>query len=127
MKNNPVGWFEIYVDDMARAKKFYETVFNGKLTKLVGEGEGKGLEMWAFPSDMSAYGANGSLVKLDGCPAGGNSVIVYFTTEDCVVEEKIVLAAGGKIEDPKMAIGQYGFISLVYDTEGNMIGLHSMK
>jgi predicted enzyme related to lactoylglutathione lyase len=25
--NNPVGWFEIYVDDMPRAKAFYETVF----------------------------------------------------------------------------------------------------
>lgn len=28
---------------------------------------------------------------------------------------------------PKFAIGQYGFIALVYDTEGNVFGLHSMK
>lgn len=27
MTHNPVGWFEIYVQDMERAKKFYETVF----------------------------------------------------------------------------------------------------
>ncbi len=26
-----------------------------------------------------------------------------------------------------LSIGEYGFISLVHDTEGNMIGLHSMK
>jgi len=26
-----------------------------------------------------------------------------------------------------MSIGQYGFIVLVTDTEGNMIGLHSME
>ncbi|MGZ3749502.1 MAG: VOC family protein, partial [Pseudobdellovibrionaceae bacterium] len=31
MKNNPVGWFEIYVQDLDRAKKFYESVFQLKL------------------------------------------------------------------------------------------------
>jgi len=34
MKANPVGWFEIYVQDMNRARRFYETVFQGKLEKL---------------------------------------------------------------------------------------------
>jgi len=37
-----------------------------------------------------------------------------------------VVKAGGSIKDDKMSIGQYGFIALVYDTEGNLIGLHSM-
>ncbi len=27
MTGNPVVWFEIYVQDMSRAQKFYETVF----------------------------------------------------------------------------------------------------
>jgi predicted enzyme related to lactoylglutathione lyase len=27
----------------------------------------------------------------------------------------------------KVAIGEYGFMALVFDTEGNMIGLHSLK
>src|SRR5687767_6536401 len=49
MKNNPVGWFEIYVDDMNRAKTFYETVFETKLEKLpAGD-----LEMWNFPMECS--------------------------------------------------------------------------
>ena len=34
---------------------------------------------------------------------------------------------GGKIQKEKMSIGDYGFIVLVLDTEGNLIGLHSMK
>ena len=34
MTNNPVGWFEIYVQDMERAKKFYETVLQSTLEKL---------------------------------------------------------------------------------------------
>ena len=31
------------------------------------------------------------------------------------------------MEKSKQSIGEYGFISLVHDTEGNMIGLHSQK
>ena len=123
MKRNNVGWFEIYVDDMARARGFYETVIGVKLEKL----EGPDVEMWNFPMDMDAPGSTGSLVHMPGFPAGGNSVLVYFSCEDCANEESRVAAAGGKIEKEKFSIGPYGFISLVYDTEGNMIGLHSMK
>lgn len=120
---NPVGWFEIYVDDMGRARKFYETVFETKLDKL----EGPDVEMYSFAMEAEAPGSSGSLVKMEGFPVGKNSVLVYFTCEDCATEESRVEAAGGRIERPKMSIGEYGFISLVYDTEGNMIGLHSMK
>jgi predicted enzyme related to lactoylglutathione lyase len=34
MASNPVVWFEIYVEDMERAKKFHENVFQTKLQKL---------------------------------------------------------------------------------------------
>ena len=125
---NPVGWFEIYVDDMDRAKTFYESVFNKKLEKLeTPEMEGPGLEMWSFSGDMEAYGANGALVKMEGFPAGKNSVLVYFACDDCAVEEKRVLEFGGKIQQSKFSIGQYGFAALAVDSEGNMIGLHSLK
>jgi uncharacterized protein len=124
-EKNPVGWFEIYVQDMARARKFYEAVFKLKLEKL-GPVD---IEMWAFPMEREASGAAGALVKMEGFPAGGNNnaVLVYFSCEDCAVEEARVSKAGGKIQRKKMSIGEYGFITLVFDTEGNMIGLHSMK
>ena len=35
-------------------------------------------------------------------------------------------AAGAKAVKRKFAIGKYGHIALVTDTEGNMIGLHWM-
>lgn len=35
-------------------------------------------------------------------------------------------AAGGQVVKGKSPIGEYGFTSLVGDTEGNMIGLHSL-
>lgn len=53
--------------------------------------------------------------------------LVYFTSENCAVEERRVVEAGGKIERPKTSIGPYGYITLAYDTEGNMFGIHSIK
>ena len=122
MSRNPVGWFEIYVDDMARARRFYEAVFQRTLEK-----QDTTFDMWAFPMDMDAGGASGALVHIPGLSAGGNSVLVYFSCADCAVEEALVLQHGGRVECSKMSIGQYGFISLVFDSEGNMFGLHSLQ
>ena len=124
MKNNPVGWFEIYVQDMPRAKAFYERVFATTLESLPCPPE---LEMWNFGMDMTSSGAPGALVKMDGCPSGGGGTLVYFSCEDCAVEEARVGAAGGSVFKTKFGIGEHGFIALVADTEGNVIGLHSMK
>ena len=123
MSNNPIGWFEIYVQDMSRARAFYDSVFATRLQRL----EGPDIEMWAFPMEPDRPGAPGALVKMDGFPSGGNSTIVYFTCSDCAVEAKRASESGGKIFKDKFSIGQYGFIALVLDTEGNMIGLHSMQ
>ena len=54
-------------------------------------------------------------------------MIIYFSCVVCAVEAQRAADSGGKLERPKFAIGDYGFISFVLDTEGNMIGLHSMK
>jgi len=123
MSNNPVGWFEIYVQDMVRARTFYESVFQVSLEKL----PGTELEMWSFPMAMDRYGAPGALVKMDGVDSGDNSVLVYFSCADCGVEESRVAEAGGQVVRPRFSIGEYGFISLVTDGEGNMIGLHSRE
>jgi predicted enzyme related to lactoylglutathione lyase len=123
MARNPVGWFEIYVQDMERAKKFYETVFQIKLEKL----NNPSIEMWGFSQSMEHAGTSGSLVRIPGVPSGGNSTLVYFSCADCATEAGRVAKAGGGIDREKMSIGQYGFIALAYDTEGNMFGLHSTQ
>jgi uncharacterized protein len=120
MKPNPITWCEIYVQDMERAKSFYESVFQMKLEKL----ESPGMEMWAFPMSMDRVGASGALVKMDGVKSGGSGIIPYFHCDEVAAEEGRVVTAGGKIHQAKMSIGQYGFMALILDTEGNMIGLH---
>ncbi len=119
---NPVSWFEIYVQDMARAKTFYGKVLGAEFTLLRADG----LEMWAFPADYNTYGISGTLVKMDGVPSGGNSTLVYFACQDCAVEAARVEPAGGKIFRPKFSVGEYGWVALAVDPDGNMFGLHSM-
>ncbi len=124
--NNPVCWFEIYVSDMARAQKFYESVFAVQLDDLDNPND-PSIKMKTFPGDMEKYGATGALVKMEGVPPGGNSVLVYFSCEDCSIEEARVVSSGGRVEKTKFSIGEHGFASLIVDTEGNMLGLHSLK
>lgn len=125
MKTNPVGWFEIYVQDLSRARKFYESVLATELQPL--NSPFPGFEFLAFPMVENSYGAPGALVKMKDGPSGGNAVLVYFSCQNCAIEEGRVAAAGGQVEKPKMSIGEYGFISLVRDPDGNMFGLHSMQ
>ena len=123
MKANPVCWFEIYVQEMPRAKAFYEAVLQVSLQKL----PGPDLEMWSFPAAQDAFGTGGSLVQVGGMPSGGNSTLVYFSCDDCAAEAGRVAVAGGRVLREKMQIGQYGFVALAYDTEGNLFGLHSLR
>jgi uncharacterized protein len=129
MQRNPVGWFEIYVQDIQRAKSFYESVFQHKLEKLDTPANlpGSTVELWAFPMNMNGGGASGALVKMEGMPSRPGGTLVYFSCADCAVEAERAKEAAGAVYKEKMSIGQYGFIALITDTEGNMVGLHSMQ
>src|SRR5690606_15482663 len=120
---HPVVWFEIHVQDLERAKTFYQNVFQ---TQLVNLGDSS-MEYWTFATEPDQVGAGGALVAMPGTPPGGNSVTPYFGCEDCAVQEARWKEAGGQIQQSKMSIGEHGFISLGLDSEGNLIGLHSMR
>ena len=126
MKQNAIGWFDFYVNDMDRAAAFYQTVFEKTLEDMQDPTDSNVL-MKSFPTDMAAYGAGGALVKREGANSGIGGTTVYFGVEDCSVEESRVNDAGGQVIRPKMSIGDFGWISLCMDTEGNMFGLSSMK
>ena len=121
MTSNPFCWVEIYVQDMTRARKFYESVFECQLQRLNTD-----LNMWAFPSERDGMRCSGALVQMDGFPSGGNSTIAYFSCADCAVEAARAQQSGGRIQKDKFSIGEYGFIAIVADLDGNLIGLHSL-
>jgi uncharacterized protein len=122
---NAIGWFDIYVDDMDRAVAFYESVLKQKLEKI-GDPTGE-TQMMSFPGNMAVYGASGALVKAPRSRPGIGGTMVYFSVEECSVEQSRVVAAGGKLVRPKFSIGEFGWVALCTDTEGNMFGLNSMK
>ena len=123
MSANPVGWFEIYVQDLNRAAAFYEQTFACKLQSL----PAPDITMMAFPMNQDGAGCAGALVKMEGKDSGIGGTIVYFKCDDCAVEAARAAASGGTVVKNKFSIGPYGFIALFTDPDGNMIGLHSMK
>ena len=130
MQQNPVVHFEIYVQDTDRARAFYEAVLGIKLEKMPAPTPEMDMDMWFFPMDketgMHTYGAGGSLVKMEGFASGGSGTVVYFACDDCAEQAARAEAHGGSVYQPKTSIGKHGFFALAKDTEGNMIGFHSM-
>ena len=123
---NTVTWFEIYVSDMPRAKEFYTTIFQRELNDIpmVNERHPE-MEYAFFPSDAEQSGAAGALVKMAAAQPGVGGTLVYFATEEINSELSRVANAGGKVLRPKLQVPGGGFIALIQDTEGNMIGLSS--
>lgn len=119
-----VGWFEIPVLDMDRAKKFYEAVFKLDINVV----DFGGILMGWFPDRGQVYGAQGTLIKQDTYIPSQEGTLVYFISDDVQHELDRIEAAGGKIYQPKNEISpEHGFMGVFIDTEGNRVALHSSK
>lgn len=125
MKANMVGWFEIPVSDMERAKTFYETVFKIEIQIM----DFGGFKMGWFPSQgQETYGAPGSLIQHESYIPSKEGTLVYFSCEDLQNELDRIEEAGGQIDQAKKQISpEYGYMGVFIDTEGNRVALHSMK
>ncbi|MEC7495879.1 MAG: VOC family protein [Pseudomonadota bacterium] len=124
---NPVGWFEIYVAEMDRAKDFYEDVVGAGFSAapIAGEGPDAGMEMLFFDADDSAAGAPGALVRHPMRPPARPGPLAYSSGAACGAAAARATARGSKVYVEKQSIGEMGFIAIVGDSEGNSIGLHS--
>ena len=118
-----VGWFEIPVSNVARAKQFYETVFEVKLSP---QNYGPvAMEKFPWEQGASGGGAPGTLVKADGYTPSHAGTLVYFPVEDINAALGRIKQSGGKELMPKTSMGGYGFIATFEDTEGNRVALLS--
>jgi predicted enzyme related to lactoylglutathione lyase len=121
---NAISWFEIPATDLNRAQQFYETIFGITMIPL----EMPNMKMRMFPlEDM--MGVGGALCDTGGFhkPSATDGPLIYLNANpDVQIILDKVEAAGGKIVVPKMAIGQYGFMGVFIDSEGNRIALHSV-
>ena len=122
---NILNWFEIYVDDMARATKFYETIFDVKLEQV----EMMGMKMAMFPSTQMNGKVSGALVQHEMRKPSEQGALIYFNgNPDLSVALSRIEAAGGKVTMPKTKISDdIGYMAFFIDTEGNGVALHSNK
>lgn len=120
--HNPVGWFEIPVGDLDRAKAFYQTVFGFGDLPVHSMGP---LTMAWFPFKEDSVGAPGALCLGETYEPSHAGTLVYLTAPDIDATLARAEANGGKALMPKMSIGEYGFVGFMEDSEGNRIGLHS--
>ncbi|HEX3385862.1 MAG TPA: VOC family protein [Mucilaginibacter sp.] len=122
---NILNWFEISVSDIARAKKFYETIFSIQMEEM----DMMGMKMAMFPYDMTGGKLSGALVQSDMHKPSADGVKVYFNgNPDLDVALSKVEAAGGKITMPKGKISdEIGHMGFFIDTEGNAVALHSQN
>lgn len=118
---NAVNWFELFVHDLDRAKRFYETILQSTLTTA----EMEGCRMAIFPYDQEE-GIGGALTKMEGMSPGSGGTMIYLNVEgdlDGVLER--TWGNGGSVVKPRTSIGDCGFIGIIKDSEGNTVGLHS--
>jgi predicted enzyme related to lactoylglutathione lyase len=118
---NALSWFEIPVTDMQRAVTFYNTILGIQL-KITEPGPG--FAMATFPSEG---GVSGALVRGEGRAPSTDGTIVYLNGgTDCGAILDRVAAAGDKLIQPKTSIGEFGFLGIFVDTEGNRVSVHSI-
>jgi len=115
-------WFEIPALDIARAKKFYETIFQMEIQLL----DLGGLKMGVFPHS----GVGAALCQHEAYqPSETHGTLVYLDANPDLDEVLgRVEAAGGKIIRSKTQISpEYGYMAIFIDSEGNRLALHSAE
>ncbi|EAR14438.1 MULTISPECIES: VOC family protein [Robiginitalea] len=126
MEQNFVGWFEIPVRDMDRAKKFYESVLDIEIQL----NDMHDLKMGWFPFAPEKPGASGSLVYHKDFyePSDSKGVMIYLSCGDVAVTLDKITKAGGKVLQEKKQISpDHGYMGLFIDSEGNRMALHSRQ
>ena len=122
---NQIVWCDIPVKDLDRAIRFYSAVLGSPIKKE----QHQGMSFAVLPHG-DEHGVSGCLTT--GCSGSENEPshhgpLLYFNCQGRLDEAvKAVEPNGGKVFQPKHPIGPYGFRSVVLDSEGNRIALHSM-
>ena len=121
---NAIDWFEIPVADLSRAATFYAEVLRVELRR---ETFGQ-TEMAVLPYSPAAGGIGGALVRDARKRPSADGAVVYLNAgADIRGAVDRALEAGGRVTMPVTDIGAPGFIALIEDTEGNVVGLHEAR
>ncbi|MCU4173651.1 VOC family protein [Carboxylicivirga sp. N1Y90] len=125
LKQNMVAWFEIPVQDLDRATRFYEEVFD---ITLLPQDLGP-VKMSFFPYNDDLPGSPGGLMYYpEEYQVSKDGVLIYFSSlaGDLNTELSRVEKAGGQILSSKRLISEeIGYMAVFIDSEGNRIALYN--
>lgn len=116
-----VQHFEIPADDMARAKKFYSSVFGWKIQDVPGIEYAMADSVETDENRQPVGGTNGGILKRNTDYANVVSITITVADVDNTIQSVIV--AGGKLVREKRKFGNLGYVAYVKDTEGNVVGI----
>jgi len=121
---NRITHFEIQADNVERAIKFYESIFEWQFPKYMENYWG----IMTAEKDSKEPGINGGLLKRP-CPApepeqGTNAFVCTVLVDNFDEIAQKIETAGGKVALPKMAIPGMAWQGYFLDTEGNTFGIH---
>lgn len=111
-----VEMFDISADDPQRAIRFYEQVFGWQIRKWQGP-----MDYWLIKTGEDAEpGVNAGLARRENPSQFITPFISVPSVDDYAAK---VVAGGGTIIQPKMAIPGIGYLAAFQDTEGNTLGM----
>lgn len=115
--------FEIPATNISRAVEFYQSILGVSIETI----EMQGTQMGLFPSDGQS--ASGVITQGEGYTPSADGVIIYLNGgNDLQPMLDKVVPSGGEVIVPKTRIDEEnGYFALFLDSEGNRIGLHSIK
>ena len=124
MTRNAVSWFEIPTADFGRAKAFYSTIFDFEMPEMP-----MGPTRLGILLHESDGGIGGAIIEDPNQSPGASGARVYLSGgTDLAVVLARVESAGGVVVVSKTEIAPgMGHFALFRDTEGNVLGLHSMS
>lgn len=125
---NLVVHFEIYVDDINRAIKFYTKLFGWKIAKF------KTMDYWlVYPTGVeepgpAKFGINGGMLlrpgpKPENDKATPNAFVCTVSVDDIDAILEKVEGLGGRIDIPVDTVKGVGRLAYIRDSEGNLVGL----
>jgi predicted enzyme related to lactoylglutathione lyase len=117
---NQIVWVDIPVADLDRAIDFYSAVLGERVDRI----DNNGVSVGVLPHATDQTG--GYLFADEDYPPSEDGPLVYLNVDGRM--DAAVLAAdrhGGKIIEPQHGLGEQGWRTIIIDSEGNRIALHS--
>ncbi len=113
--------FDLPAEDLERAASFYGKLLGWKFERMPGPMEYFGITTF---DDQGRPSLGGGMGKKNEWDTGITNYIGVGSVEDTL---KRLVELGGKVVLPRTEVGEFGYLAVCLDTEGNKFGLWENK